>query len=99
MSGGPVTTNPVLICLINMTIVFGILASLGVVIEFIHKIDPTKKAEEPQQAAPVAAVQEVAVAAEPAGASMEDKTLVAVVTAALMAYGYADVRVTSIKAV
>lgn len=100
MSGGPVTTNPVLICLINMTIVFGILAVLGFTIELIHKLDPTKPKAEPQQAAPVAAaVQETAVAAEPAGASMEDKTLVAVITAALMAYGYADVKVTSIKKV
>ena len=99
MSGGPVTTNPVLICLINMTIVFGILAILGCLIELIHKLDPTKVKEEPQQAAPVAAVQETAVAAEPAGTSMEDKTLVAVITTALMAYGYADVRVTSIKKV
>lgn len=99
MSGGPVTTNPVLICLINMTIVFGILAALGCIIELIHKLDPTKQKVELQQAAPAVAVQETAVAAEPTSASMEDKTLVAVITTALMAYGYADVKITSIKMV
>ena len=38
---GPVTTNPWLIALINMTIVFGVLAALGVLIQVIRMIDPT----------------------------------------------------------
>lgn len=94
------TDNPVLICIINLSIVFGVLIALGFIISLIHVIDPTKKKAESAPAVPAAAVeQETAAAAEPAGASMEDKTLVAVITAAIMAYGYSDVRVTSIKKV
>ena len=38
----PVTTNPLIIMLINMTVVFLVLMALGVVINLIHYIDPTK---------------------------------------------------------
>ena len=34
--------NPLMICLINMTIVFGVLYFLDWVIRLIHIIDPTK---------------------------------------------------------
>ena len=37
--------NPLMICLINMTIVFGVLYFLDWVIRLIHIIDPTKKAK------------------------------------------------------
>ena len=40
---GPVTTNPWLIALINMTIVFGVLIALGVMMSLLQVIDPTKK--------------------------------------------------------
>ena len=39
---GPVTTNPWLIALINMTIVFGVLIALGVLMSVLQIIDPTK---------------------------------------------------------
>ncbi len=39
---GPVTTNPWLIALINMTIVFGVLIALGVLMNLIQYVDPTK---------------------------------------------------------
>ena len=38
----PVTTNPVIIMLINMTVVFAVLISLSVIIRLIHLVDPTK---------------------------------------------------------
>ena len=38
----PVTTNPFIIMLINMTVVFLVLIALGVVINLIHYVDPTK---------------------------------------------------------
>ena len=45
---GPVTTNPWLISIINMTIVFGVLAALGVLMKIIQLVDPTqKKTEKP----------------------------------------------------
>lgn len=40
---GPVTTNPWLIAIINMTIVFGVLAALGVLMHVIQMVDPTQK--------------------------------------------------------
>lgn len=40
---GPVTTNPWLIAVINMTIVFGVLIALGCLMSLIQVVDPTKK--------------------------------------------------------
>ena len=40
---GPVTTNPWLIAIINMTIVFGVLIALGLLMSLIQVVDPTKK--------------------------------------------------------
>lgn len=41
--GHPVTTNPFIIMLINMTIVFVVLFGLALMIRLIHVIDPTKE--------------------------------------------------------
>ena len=43
--GHPVTTNPFIIMLINMTVVFIVLISLSFLIQLIHKIDPMKPPE------------------------------------------------------
>ena len=43
--GHPVTTNPLIIMMINMTVVFVVLVSLSFLIKLIHSIDPTKKPE------------------------------------------------------
>ena len=39
---GPVKTNPWLIAVINMVIVFGVLIALGVLMSMIQLVDPTK---------------------------------------------------------
>lgn len=39
---GSVTTNPWLIAIINMTIVFGVLIALGVLMSMIQLVDPTR---------------------------------------------------------
>lgn len=39
---GAVTTNPWLIAIINMVIVFSVLAALGVIMHLIQVVDPTK---------------------------------------------------------
>ena len=41
----PVTTNPLIIMCINMTVVFVVLVSLSFLIKLIHMIDPTKVPE------------------------------------------------------
>jgi glutaconyl-CoA decarboxylase len=38
-----VTTNPWLIAIINMTIVFAVLYFLGILMTVIRKVDPTKQ--------------------------------------------------------
>lgn len=43
--GHPVTTNPFIIMMINMTVVFFVLIALGGLIHLIHMIDPTKEPE------------------------------------------------------
>lgn len=97
MTGEPVTTNPFLIMLINMTIVFVILWLLGMVIRLIHFVDPTKK--KPAQgtyAVPMKpATQPVPRVKEEV--DIKERELVAVITTAIMAYGYRDVRIASIK--
>ena len=40
---GAVTTNPWLIAIINMTIVFGVLIALGGIRSLMKVVDPTKK--------------------------------------------------------
>lgn len=39
---GSVTINPWLISIINMTIVFGVLIALGVLMSMIQLVDPTR---------------------------------------------------------
>ena len=39
---GSVTTNPWLISIINMPIVFGVLIALGVLMSMIQLVDPTR---------------------------------------------------------
>ena len=100
MTGEAVTTNPLLIMVINMTIVFGVLFLLGYVIEFIHWIDPTRKKADKsssEEKSKQSAKQEELKASRKAEEEMEEKTLVAVITAAIMAYGYADVKIKAIR--
>ena len=77
---GPVTTNPWLISTINMTIVFGVLAALGVLIKIIQLVDPTQKKTEK----PVAAPAPAAVAAP----VQDDSEVIAVIAAAVAALGH-----------
>ena len=91
--GGPATTNPWMIALINMTIVFGVLGALGVVINLISMIDPTqKKTAKPETvAAPVAAPVEVE--------AQDDTEVIAVIAAAVAAYGYSASQIACIRRV
>ena len=68
---GPVTTNPWLIALINMTIVFGVLIALGILMNLLQVIDPTKKKVAKPAVAPTPAAAPAAapVAAAPVAAA------------------------------
>ena len=65
--GHPVTTNPLIIMLINMSIVFVVLIGLSAMIRLIHLCDPTNKAKEVKK--PAAAPKAAAPAAAPAAAA------------------------------
>ena len=87
----PVTTNPLIIMLINMTVVFLVLIALGVVINLIHYIDPTKPKAAPEEAAPVK--PEPVSEPEPAAAAPVEEGIspevVAVIAAAVASMGCA----------
>ena len=81
---GPVTTNPWLIALINMTIVFGVLIALGILMNLLQVIDPTKKKVAKPAVAPTPAA---APAAAPVTAAQDDSEIIAVIAAAVAACG------------
>lgn len=81
---GPVTTNPWLIALINMVIVFGVLAAIGVMINIIRMIDPTQKKTAKPAVAPTPAA---APAAAPAAPVQDNNEIIAVIAAAIAATG------------
>jgi sodium pump decarboxylase gamma subunit len=80
---GPVTTNPWLIAIINMIIVFGVLAALGVLMHVIQMVDPTQKKTAKPAVAPTPAA---APAAAPAPVQ-DDSEIIAVIAAAIAATG------------
>ncbi len=88
------TANPWLIMAINMTVVFAVLILLGVLMEIIHMIDPTKK-KKVESAAPVAAAP---VAAAPTTvATTNDEKVVAAIVGAVVAMGYLSEQIASIR--
>lgn len=98
----PVTTNPIIIMMINMTVVFAVLWGLSLIVRLIHIIDPTRKKEEKAVEAEAlqkktATVTELASVAE-TDETTSEKTFV-LVAAALAAYGCKDVRIVSIRPV
>ena len=96
MEGQAVTTNPLLIMAINMTVVFVVLILLGVLMTIVHLIDPTKKKKEaPAATAPVTAPA-AAPAAQSASAQNEDEVVAAIV-GAIVAMGYSSEQIASIR--
>ena len=83
---GPVTTNPWLIALINMTIVFGVLIALGVMMSLLQVIDPTKKK----------VAKPAAVAAAPV---QDDSEIFAVIAAAVAGCGCSTEQIACIRRV
>ena len=96
MEGQAVTTNPWLIMAINMTVVFVVLILLGILMEIVHLIGPTKKKKEVPASAPVAAPAATPVAAPSASAQNEDEVVAAIV-GAIVAMGYSSEQIASIR--
>lgn len=93
----PVTTNPFVIMLINMTVVFIVLISLGLVINLIHAIDPTKEKAAPKKEAPASAPAPAAPAPEPVSADGVSPEVIAVIAAALASYGYGPAAIRAVR--
>ncbi|BEU87332.1 hypothetical protein TAMA11512_07960 [Selenomonas sp. TAMA-11512] len=91
----PVTTNPFIIMIINMTIVFLVLTAIWGMITLLHAIDPTKKPKAAPAAQPSAAPvpKPAAPTVAPTGMPQE---IIAVIAAAVQAMGY---RLADVKAV
>ena len=97
--GHPVTTNPLIIMLINMTVVFIVLISLSFLIRLIHYCDPTAKKEEEKAEVAPAPVQAPAPTAAPAPMIEEGipEETIAVIFAAIAGYGYSTGQVHAIR--
>ena len=95
MEHSPVTTNPLIIMLINMTVVFIVLVSLIYLIKLIHFVDPTKEKPKPEVAdeeEPLVAVKSESTPAPPSAPVVEEgisPEVIAVISAAVAAYGFA----------
>ena len=96
MEGQAVTTNPLLIMAINMTVVFVVLILLGVLMQIVHLIDPTKKKKEAPKTDTTVAAPATPVAAPSASAQNEDEVVAAIV-GAIVAMGYSSEQIASIR--
>ncbi len=90
------TPNPVLIMLINMTIVFAVLYVLGLLIRLIHIFDPTRKKEKKSSKSAMTMGKETVRPAVKKD-DMADKTLAAIIVTALTAYGCKNFEIKSIR--
>ena len=93
----PVTDNPFVIMFINMVIVFAVLTVIWGLIELTHRLDPTKKKEEPPAAVPAAPVPPPAAPAAPAVPAGLSAEVVAVIAAAVTACGYSAEQIHAIR--
>lgn len=99
----PVTTNPFIIMMINMTIVFAVLIALGLVINLIHYVDPTRPDRQKQEAPAEPTPAPAPAAPEPVAEAVPENGLtpevVAVIAAALASYGYGPGAIHAIRPV
>ena len=102
--GHPVTENPLIIMLINMTVVFIVLISLSFLIRLIHMVDPTAKKEEPESPAAPSPAPAVASPVKTAKVTLPDPVIeegipqetIAVICAAIASYGYSSSQIHAI---
>ncbi|CVK19093.1 MULTISPECIES: OadG family protein [Sporomusa] len=93
----PVTTNPLMISLINLLVVFAVLYALIWVIKFIRIIDPTREKNVAETKKFLVSVPATVPEPEYADASQDKFEIVAVISAAIAAYGYSPEQIVSIR--
>lgn len=86
----PVTTNPIMIMFINMTVVFAVLYGLSLIIRLIKVVDQTQKKTPAATVQPVLAEIEQAAAVWSAAAAREDDDESGAVIMAAIAAIYGD---------
>lgn len=96
---GPVTTNPVLIAIINMTVVFAVLYGLSLVIRLIQVIDPTQKKKIAQTESPEPLAQAAATLTTTSEQEEDDDDMIILFTAAIAAYGHSGAKIVAIRPV
>ena len=94
--GQPVTTNPIIIMMINMTIVFAVLIGLQILVQLIHVIDPTKNKKAEPKAAPAPKAAAPAAAA-PAAPKADNTAVIAVIAAAVASMDYSSAQITAVR--
>jgi len=94
--GHPVTTNPLIIMLINMSIVFVVLMGLSAMIRLIHLCDPTKTAKEEKKPAAAPKAAAPAAAAPAAAPKADNSAVIAVIAAAVAAYD-SEARIVTVR--
>jgi len=100
MGGQPVTTNPFLIMVINMTVVFVVLYGLSLIVRLIRIIDPTQKKNLVKKS-PATEAASFVPAPAPAAASVDEDAnkVIVLIAAALAACGYGASRIVAIRPV
>jgi len=93
-----VSSNPILIALINMTVVFSVLYGLSLVIRLIKFIDPTNK-KKTAQSEPVQSLNTTLLAPCTAIQEEDYDEMIILFTAAIAAYGHHNVKVVAIRPV
>ena len=94
----PITTNPILIALINMSVVFCVLYGLSLVVRLIKVIDPTQKKKIAIEETNI--VEKAVTTVAPVSLLQEDyDEMMILFTAAIAAYGYKGAKVVAIRPV
>jgi len=94
---GPVTTNPVLNDLINMTVVFAVLYGLSRVIRWIKDINPTQKKLD--QSKYHESLNTASLAPDTTIQEEDYDEMIILFTAAIAAYGHGNVKILAIRPV
>lgn len=96
--GQPITTNPLLISLINMTIVFAVLYGLSLIVSLIQKLDPTRKKKLAKESIEISQATTAVTTTATVQEDSDDERLI-VFTAAIAAYGCPNAKIVAIRPV